>query len=86
MALQGITGVPMVASSPIRHDGAPMGVGMGGPLDVTAYQPPWKSLTEFALTHDLDRLDPTTPQYQHMIQQVREGRGACRDRAKYIVC
>ena len=46
-------------------------------LDVTAYQPPWKSLTEFALTHDLDRLDPTTPQYQHMIQQVgvRGGRG-----------
>lgn len=70
MALQGITGVPMVASSPIRHDGAPMGVGMGGPLDVTAYQPPWKSLTEFALTHDLDRLDPSTPQYQQLVQQV----------------
>ncbi|CAL4227814.1 unnamed protein product, partial [Meganyctiphanes norvegica] len=67
MALQGITGVPMVASSPIRHDGGPMGPGgpmSGVPLDVTAYQPPWKALTEFSLTHDLDRLDPSTPQYQ----------------------
>ncbi|KAG0727965.1 Insulin enhancer protein ISL-2B [Chionoecetes opilio] len=72
MALQGITGVPMVASSPIRHDGAPMGVAMGGPLDVTAYQPPWKSLTEFALTHDLERLDPTTPQYQQLVQQGKD--------------
>lgn len=75
MALQGVTGVPMVASSPIRHDGVPMGVGMGGPLDVTAYQPPWKSLTEFALTHDLERLDPTTPQYQQLVQQMH-GYGA----------
>ncbi|KAK8738575.1 hypothetical protein OTU49_003946, partial [Cherax quadricarinatus] len=75
MALQGITGVPMVASSPIRHDGAPMGVGMGGPVDVTAYQPPWKSLTEFALTHDLERLDPSTPQYQQLVQQMH-GYGA----------
>ncbi|XP_042220592.1 insulin gene enhancer protein ISL-1-like [Homarus americanus] len=75
LALQGITGVPMVASSPIRHDGAPMGVGMGGPVDVTAYQPPWKSLTEFALTHDLDRLDPSTPQYQQLVQQMH-GYGA----------
>ncbi|KAG7169824.1 Insulin enhancer protein isl-2b-like 1, partial [Homarus americanus] len=75
LALQGITGVPMVASSPIRHDGAPMGVGMGGPVDVTAYQPPWKSLTEFALTHDLDRLDPSTPQYQQLVQQRCCGTG-----------
>ncbi|CAL4101885.1 unnamed protein product, partial [Meganyctiphanes norvegica] len=80
-ALQGITGVPMVASSPIRHDGGPMGpVGhngymTGSPHDVTAYQPPWKALTEFSLTHDLDRLDPTTPEYQHLLQQMH-GYGA----------
>ncbi|CAL4096399.1 unnamed protein product [Meganyctiphanes norvegica] len=68
----------MVASSPIRHDGGPMGPGgpMGGDmLDVTAYQPPWKALTEFSLNHDLDRLDPTTPQYQQLLQQMH-GYGA----------
>ncbi|KAK8403393.1 hypothetical protein O3P69_000479 [Scylla paramamosain] len=57
-------GIPLVASPPVQTDPP------SAPLDVTAYQPPWKSLTEFALTHDLDRLDPTTPQYQHMIQQM----------------
>ena len=71
MVIQGLTGVPMVASSPIRHDGGPMGVGIGGPLDVTAYQAPWKTLSDFALTHDLDRVDPNSPQYQQLIQQVR---------------
>ena len=69
MALQGMSGVPMVASSPIRHDGGPV-TGMNGPLDVTAYQAPWKTLSEFALTHDLDRIDPSTPGYQQLIQQV----------------
>ncbi|XP_050716746.1 insulin gene enhancer protein ISL-1-like isoform X2 [Eriocheir sinensis] len=57
-------GIPLVASPPVHSDAPPP------PLDVTAYQPPWKSLTEFALTHDLERLDPTTPQYQHMLQQM----------------
>lgn len=60
----------MVASSPIRHDGGPMSVGANGPVDVTAYQAPWKSLSDFALTHDLDRVDPSTPGYQQLIQQV----------------
>lgn len=70
MALHGLSGVPMVASSPIRHDGGPMSVGANGPVDVTAYQAPWKSLSDFALTHDLDRVDPSTPGYQQLIQQV----------------
>ncbi|RXG71924.1 Insulin enhancer protein ISL-2B [Armadillidium vulgare] len=69
MALQGLSGVPMVASSPIRHDGGPIGVGVNGPLDVTAYQAPWKTLSEFALTHDLERVDPSTPGYQQLLQQ-----------------
>ncbi|XP_069948544.1 insulin gene enhancer protein ISL-1-like isoform X2 [Cherax quadricarinatus] len=58
-------GIPLVASPPVHSEAPPT------PIDVTAYQPPWKSLTEFALTHDLERLDPSTPQYQHMLQQIR---------------
>ena len=57
-------GIPLVASPPVQAEGVPP------PHDVTAYQPPWKSLTEFALTHDLDRLDPSNSQYQQMLQQV----------------
>ncbi|KAK9873915.1 hypothetical protein WA026_002267 [Henosepilachna vigintioctopunctata] len=34
-------GIPMVASSPVRHD-SPLGV---HPLEVQAYQPPWKALS-----------------------------------------
>ncbi|XP_042215123.1 insulin gene enhancer protein isl-2b-like [Homarus americanus] len=57
-------GIPLVASPPVHSEAPPT------PIDVTAYQPPWKTLTEFALTHDLERLDPSHPQYQHMLQQM----------------
>ncbi|XP_063596675.1 insulin gene enhancer protein ISL-1-like [Penaeus indicus] len=67
-------GIPLVASPPVHAEAAPT------PLDVTAYQPPWKSLTEFALAHDLERLDPSHPQYQHMIQQMH-GYGVEQDHA-----
>ena len=60
----------MVASSPIRHDGAILNGGINGPIDVRAYEPPWKNLSEFALSHDIDRIDTSTPGYQHLIQQV----------------
>ncbi|XP_066951886.1 insulin gene enhancer protein ISL-1-like isoform X3 [Macrobrachium rosenbergii] len=68
-AYGGMQGIPLVASPPV-HAEAPHGA-----LDVTAYQPPWKTLTEFALTQDLERLDPTHPQYQHMLQQSRLAKG-----------
>lgn len=44
-------GIPMVASSPVRHD-SPLGV---HPLEVQAYQPPWKALSDFALHSDLEQ-------------------------------
>ncbi|KAL0154896.1 hypothetical protein M9458_049159, partial [Cirrhinus mrigala] len=49
--LQGLTGTPLVAGSPIRHDTTVQ----GNPVEVQTYQPPWKALSEFALQSDLDQ-------------------------------
>lgn len=58
-------GIPMVASSPVRHD-SPLGV---HPLEVQAYQPPWKALSDFALHSDLEQ--PHAPAFQQLVNQVR---------------
>lgn len=47
-------GVPMVASSPVRHE-SPMNA---NPVEVQAYQPPWKALSDFAMQSDLDHHPP----------------------------
>ena len=86
MGYGGLQGFPMVASSPMRQDGLcnspgmpPMGgtvggpngpLNMGNPVDVHSYEPPWKALCDFALHSDLDRLNPNTPNYQNLINQV----------------
>lgn len=57
-------GIPMVASSPVRHD-SPIGV---HPLEVQAYQPPWKALNDFALHSDLER--PHQPAFQQLVNQM----------------
>ena len=62
----GMQGIPMVASSPVRHE-SPIGM---TPLEVQAYQPPWKALSDFALHTDLDRLDPNAPSFHHLVSQV----------------
>lgn len=62
-------GIPMVASSPVRHDSP---LNLHG-LEVTAYQPPWKALSDFALHADLDNngaVNPHTPAFQHLVNQV----------------
>nr|XP_019606757.1 PREDICTED: insulin gene enhancer protein ISL-2 isoform X2 [Rhinolophus sinicus] len=61
-SLQGLTGTPLVAGSPIRHESAVQ----GSAVEVQTYQPPWKALSEFALQSDLDQpafqqLLPDTP-------------------------
>ncbi|KAM7406349.1 hypothetical protein PAMP_000731 [Pampus punctatissimus] len=38
--LQGLTGTPLVAGSPIRHESTVQ----GNPVEVQTYQPPWKAL------------------------------------------
>ncbi|XP_063453197.1 insulin gene enhancer protein ISL-2 isoform X1 [Pan paniscus] len=50
-SLQGLTGTPLVAGSPIRHENAVQ----GSAVEVQTYQPPWKALSEFALQSDLDQ-------------------------------
>lgn len=76
-------GIPLIASSPVRHGepspgggggGGGNGVGGGGginPVEVHAFAPPWKALAEFALHNDLERIDPSAPHFQQLINQVR---------------
>ncbi|GFR79659.1 insulin gene enhancer protein ISL-2 [Elysia marginata] len=57
-----LQGVPMVATSPVRHE---PGVNMQGqPVEVQSYQTPWKALSEFALQGDIDQ--PHAPFQQLM--------------------
>ena len=62
-------GIPMVATSPVRHD-SPVGM---NPIEIQSYEPPWKALTDFALHTDLDRLNPNAPHFQHLVNQVGGG-------------
>ncbi|KAJ2937561.1 hypothetical protein O0L34_g18645 [Tuta absoluta] len=58
-------GVPLVAGSPVRHEqSGPM------PLEVTAYQPPWKALSDFALHADLDRAPHHSAAFQQLVNQM----------------
>ncbi|XP_014215017.1 insulin gene enhancer protein ISL-1 [Copidosoma floridanum] len=66
LGFPGMHGIPMVASSPVRHE-SPIGM---TPLEVQAYQPPWKALSDFALHTDLERLDPNTPTFHHLVSQM----------------
>lgn len=55
-------GVPLVATSPVRHDSP-----VQHPLDVQSYHPPWKAFTDYALHHDVD---PNAPHFQHLVNQM----------------
>ncbi|XP_033108816.1 insulin gene enhancer protein isl-1-like [Anneissia japonica] len=52
--MQNFNGVPMVASSPVRHDTQLQ----GNQVEVQSYQPPWKALTDFTMNNDLDHQPP----------------------------
>ena len=64
-----MAGVPMVATSPMRHDVS--AVSPNGhpihPVDVHPYEPPWKALCDFALHSDLER-----PGYNHLVNEVKK--------------
>lgn len=63
-------GIPMIASSPVRHDSP---LNLQG-IDVQTYQPPWKALSDFALHADLDSngaINTHTPAFQQLVNQVR---------------
>lgn len=62
-------GIPMIASSPVRHDSP---LNLQG-IDVQTYQPPWKALSDFALHADLDSngaINTHTPAFQQLVNQV----------------
>ena len=68
-------GIPMMASSPMRHHdivhaAAVAGAAHHNAVDVHSYEPPWKALCDFALHSDLDRLHPNVPSYQSIVNQV----------------
>ncbi|TNN57029.1 Insulin gene enhancer protein ISL-2A [Liparis tanakae] len=62
--LQGLTGTPLVAGSPIRHDNTVQ----GNLVEVQTYQPPWKTLSDFALQSDLDQ-----PAFQQLVSFSESG-------------
>uniref|UniRef100_A0A671NE02 Insulin gene enhancer protein isl-2a-like n=1 Tax=Sinocyclocheilus anshuiensis TaxID=1608454 RepID=A0A671NE02_9TELE len=64
LQLKGLTGTPLVAGSPIRHDTTVQ----GNPVEVQTYQPPWKALSEFALQSDLDQ-----PAFQQLVSFSESG-------------
>ncbi|KAL4119221.1 hypothetical protein QTP88_012064 [Uroleucon formosanum] len=66
MGYGSMQGIPMVASSPVRHD-SPLGMNQ---IDVQSFQPPWKALSEFALHSDLDRVDTSQPHFQQLVNQM----------------
>lgn len=51
-----------MAGSPIRHESAVQ----GSAVEVQTYQPPWKTLSEFALQSDLDQ-----PAFQQLVRLGR---------------
>ncbi|XP_065357068.1 insulin gene enhancer protein isl-1 [Calliphora vicina] len=62
-------GIPMIASSPVRHDSP---LNLQG-IDVQTYQPPWKALSDFALHADLDSngaINTHTPAFQQLVNQM----------------
>lgn len=59
-------GVLLHASPPVKHE-SPMNY-QG--FEVTKYQPPWKTFSEFAMHNDSDDCTQT-PGFQHLVNQVR---------------
>ncbi|XP_055931826.1 insulin gene enhancer protein ISL-1-like isoform X1 [Argiope bruennichi] len=64
LTLGSMRGVPMVATSPVRHE-SPIQM---NPIEVQTYQPPWKALTEYAAMQP--DIDPTTPHFQQIVSQM----------------
>lgn len=59
-------GVLLHASPPVKHESPSSYQG----YEVTKYQPPWKSFSQFAIQNDSE--DCThTPGFQHLVNQVR---------------
>lgn len=58
----------MVATSPVRHE--PGQGPLGQALDIHSYQAPWKTLSDYAVNHPDSDLDPNSPQFRQLVNQV----------------
>ncbi|XP_048098448.1 insulin gene enhancer protein isl-1 isoform X3 [Alosa alosa] len=65
--IQGMTGTPMVATSPERHDGGLQ----ANQVEVQSYQAPWKVLSDFALQSEIDQ-----PAFQQLVNFSEGGPGS----------
>ncbi|XP_781774.3 insulin gene enhancer protein ISL-1 [Strongylocentrotus purpuratus] len=66
--VQSFNGVPMVASSPVRHDSQ---MPQGSQVEVQSYQqPPWKALSDFALQSDIEQ-----PPFQQLVNFSEQSLG-----------
>ncbi|KAG1687949.1 Insulin protein enhancer protein ISL-2 [Nymphon striatum] len=63
-SISGMQGVPMIASSPVRHESPMSNLSA---VDVQTYQPPWKALSEFAMQPDIDT---TAAPFQQLVNQM----------------
>lgn len=61
-------GVLLHASPPVKHE-SPMSY-QG--YEVTKYQPPWKTFSDFAIHSESDDCMTATPAFQHLVNQVRK--------------
>lgn len=64
LSYSSMSGIPMVATSPMRHELPPTTTPLN-PVEIQGYEPPWKALCDFALNSDLDR-----PGYNHLVNEV----------------
>lgn len=60
-----MNGIPLIASPPIKHESPLSCQG----FEVTRYQPPWKTFSDFAIQNDSDDCTQT-PGFQHLVNQV----------------
>lgn len=60
-------GIPLIASAPVKHEISDSMSCQG--YEVTKYQPPWKTFSEYAMHNDSDDCT-STPAFQHLVNQV----------------
>lgn len=60
-----MNGIPLIASPPVKHESPTNYHG----YEVTKYQPPWKTFSDFAMHNDSDDCTQT-PGFQHLVNQV----------------
>lgn len=64
-----MNGIPLIASAPVKHEMSETMSCQG--YEVTKYQPPWKTFSDYAMQNDSDEC-LSTPGFQHLVNQVKK--------------